>query len=274
MPEGPEIRRAAELLDRRLRGHTAQLVEFAFPHLQAAAKKLQGQRILGVEPRGKAMLTHFANRHSIYSHNQLYGEWALLKPGEAPRAGLQLRLAIHTGESVAVLYSASSIEIWETAALPGHPYIAKLGIELLAADSTVGQVLKQIEQPRFANKSLAALLLDQGFLAGIGNYLRSEILFVARIAPTLRIADLDAAQRRTLAHAAFDLTWQSLRTHGITNDLAIAKRLKAEGLTFARYRHWVFDRDGENCHVCATSIERFDLAGRGLYWCPRCQGRR
>ncbi len=271
MPEGPEIRRAADLLDSRLRGRTAHLVEFAFPALQRPAAKLQGQVITGVEPRGKAMLTHFANRHSIYSHNQLYGEWAVLNPGQAPRPGLQIRLAIHTGESVALLYSASSIEIWETAAIPSHPYIAKLGVELLAANTTVEMVLAQIEQPHFAKKSLATLLLDQGFLAGVGNYLRSEILFVARIPPTVRIVDLDGAQRYALARAAFELTWQSLRTRGITNDLAIAKRLKAAGKPFARYRHWVFDRDGENCHVCATRIERFDLSGRGLYWCPRCQ---
>ena len=271
MPEGPEIRLAADLLDRTLRGRRAHLVEFAFPHLQAHGRNLQHQTVVGVEPRGKAMLTHFANRRTIYSHNQLYGEWAVLERGQMPRPNLQIRLAIHTDEAIAVLYSASEIEVWKSAEVHAHPYIAKLGVELLDAATTIDTVLAQIDNPRFARKGLAGLLLDQGFLAGIGNYLRSEILFVARIHPAARIHDLTRAQRSALASAAYELTHQSYRTRGITNDLALAKRLKTAGVSFGRYRHWVFDRAAEPCHQCGTRIERIELAGRGLYWCAQCQ---
>ena len=271
MPEGPEIRREADLLERTLRDRNALLVEFAFPHLRAQAKRLQLQKIVGVEPRGKAMLTHFANCQTIYSHNQLYGRWAVLKRGQAPRPGLQLRVAIHTDDAVAVLYSASEIAVLNSADINNHPYIAKLGVELLAASTTVDAVQAQIEHPRFARRSLGGLLLDQGFLAGIGNYLRSEILFAARIHPTARINDLLLAQRTALARAAFELTHQSYRTKGITNDIALASRLRAAGLAFANYRHWVFDRAGDACHQCGTAIERIELAGRGLYWCRQCQ---
>lgn len=259
------------MLDRTLRGRTAHLVEFSFPHLQSHARGLQRQGILGVEPRGKALLTHFANRRTIYSHNQLYGEWAILKRGQAPRPSLQIRVAIHTDHAVAVLYSASEIEVWKSGDIHSHPYIAKLGVELLSAATTVEAVLAQIDDPRFTRKGLAGLLLDQGFLAGVGNYLRSEILFVARIHPAARIGDLTGTQRSALARAAFGLTRQSYRTRGITNDLVLARRLKAAGNSFARYRHWVFDRAGEACHQCGTSIERIELTGRGLYCCPRCQ---
>jgi endonuclease VIII len=273
LPEGPEIRIAADELDDALRGRTAQLVEFAFAHLQAHTEELRQQIITAVEPRGKAMLTHFSNGRTIYSHNQLYGEWVILRRGQPPRPNLQIRLAIHTEDAVAVLYSASSIEVWNSAEIGNHPYIARLGVELLAARTTLAEVRAQIEAPRFARKALAVVLLDQGFLAGIGNYLRSEILFVARIHPAARIADLDSAQRDALAHAAFELAQQSYRTRGITNDLAIARRLKAEGVSYARYRHWAFARAGEPCHQCGTPIERIEQGGRGLYWCARCQAK-
>lgn len=271
MPEGPEIKRAADQLARAIQGQPALLVEFAFPQLQSQALLLTGQLIQCVEPRGKAMLIHFANHRSIYSHNQLYGEWAILEHGEPPRTSVQLRIAIHTQRNIAVLYSASSIEVWPTVRIKEHPYIARLGVELLAVGITQKEVLAQINQPRFARKSVAGLLLDQGFLAGIGNYLRSEILFVARIHPDVRLSALSAAQRATLAKAAFDLTHQSYQTSGITNDLCIANRMKAAGDSFSRYRHWVFDRDGESCHVCCNAIRRIDVSGRGLYWCPHCQ---
>ena len=170
-----------------------------------------------------------------------------------------------------MLYSASEIAVVKTEDVGDHPYIARLGVELLDPLVTLDDVLAQINQPRFARRSLAALLLDQGFLAGIGNYLRSEILFVARLPPAVRIADLDTAYRKALAQAALALTRRSYRTRGITNDPAIARRLKSRGETFGRYRHWVFDRAGYACHACGQPIRRIEISGRGLYLCDHCQ---
>ncbi len=271
MPEGPEIKRSADELSAALLGKRVWLVEFAFPHLAGHAPAMCSKVISGIEPRGKAMLIHFSHGQTIYSHNQLYGQWRILVRGQAPQPGLQLRLAIHTDDSVAVLYSASDISVWPTGRVAHHPYIAKLGVELLAESTGLVDVLAQINDPRFARKSLAALLLDQGFLAGIGNYLRSDILFVSRIHPHAQLVDLNVEQRHKLASAAFELTHQSYETHGITNDLNIVSKLKKQGLPFGRYRHWVFDRDHEKCHICGGAIERIDVSGRGLYWCAHCQ---
>ncbi len=271
MPEGPEIRRAADQLSAALAGRQARLIEFAFPALRAAAARLTGQTVTRIEPRGKAMLTHFSGGETIYSHNQLYGEWRLLRIGEAPRASLQVRLAIHTDETVAVLYSASAIEVWDTEDLGRHPYLRRLGVELLAPDTRAASVADQVNDQRWARKGVAGALLDQGFLAGVGNYLRSEILFVAGIEPNARIGELTPAGRQALARAALNLTRQSYRTGGITNDLVIAKRMQGAGAAFGRYRHWVFDRAGDPCHRCGTLIRRDEVGGRGLYWCMHCQ---
>jgi endonuclease-8 len=271
MPEGPEIKRAADRISAVLQGEVALLVEFRFAHLIAAAARLTGQRISSVTPRGKAMLTHFENGETLYSHNQLYGEWDVLKHGQAPHATRDLRVALHTARGVAVLYSASDICVLPTADVGRHPYIAKLGVELLAPCTSIADVERAISAPAFRRKALAPLLLDQGFLAGIGNYLRSEILFVARISPLARVADLSVEQRHSLARAALSITRQSYRTAGITNDLTRAREMKKRGFRFGAYRHWVFDRDGAPCHVCGTRVERQDLSGRGLYWCPACQ---
>jgi endonuclease VIII len=273
MPEGPEIKRAADTLADILIGKKAPLVECAFPILKNAMRRLSGERIVDVSPRGKALLTSFSNNETIYSHNQLYGEWQVYARDahKSIHPTKQIRLVIHTEHHAAVLYSASDISVLPTHAINTHPYVAKLGVELLAPTTTVQDVLNQINQSRFAKKSLAGLLLDQGFLAGLGNYLRSEILFVAKLAITVRIADLSNAERLALATTAFALTHQSYQTRGITNDLRIAQRLKEQGLSFGRYRHWVFDRAGEACHVCATTIERTDVGGRGVYFCRQCQ---
>ena len=277
MPEGPEIRRAADALNRVLRAHTALSVRFAaekFPHLQAYGKRLSGQVVRAVEPRGKALLTHFENDLTIYSHNQLYGEWRVFR-GNAPPTHLQTRLTIATARHTAVLYSASEIAVLPTHAVPQHPYIAKLGVELLDAKTRLSDVVAQVSAPQFARRTLAALLLDQGFLAGIGNYLRSDILFVARLHSNRRPAELTQPQRHALARAALHLTRRSLRTRGITNAPSVgatsARALAAQGWPYARYRHWVFDRESEACHICAGAIVREMIAGRQLFWCGRCQ---
>ena len=273
MPEGPEIRRAADKLKRVLQGQLAVSVQFAmdrFPELQASGKRLSGRTIETIEPRGKAMLTRFAGGLTIYSHNQLYGEWVVYR-GNVPPSHLQSRLAIRTATHSAILYSASEIEVLKTAEVHRHSYIARLGVELLDPAVTAADVLAQVAAPRFARRNLAGLLLDQGFLAGIGNYLRSDILFAARLHPAVRPTDLSPAQLQTLARVAFRMTRQSYRTRGITNDQAVAKRLKAQGQTYGQYRHWVFDRAGAPCHVCGHTITRIDIGGRGLYLCENCQ---
>lgn len=271
MPEGPEIARAASDLAAVLANKRVLLIEFAFQQLKPHVDMITGSRIKSVRARSKAMLVEFDCGLTVYSHNQLYGRWAILAHGEASQVGLQVRMAIHVDEAVAVLYSASDIEVWPSANIGEQPYIRKLGLELLAAETTLNEVLAHIRQPKFQGRRVATLLLDQGFLAGIGNYLRSDILFAARIKPDARMKDLTLVQTNALAHHALAMTQQSFATNGITNDLKIAKKLRGRGMKFSQYRHWVFDRVGEPCHVCGTKITRLDLSGRAVFWCVGCQ---
>lgn len=272
MPEGPEIRRAADRVARVLAGQVAQTVRFGLPPLASHGPKLSGRRVLGVESRGKALLLHFEGGTTVYTHNQLYGVWRVSPLGRVAASGRQLRLALHTATHAALLYSASEIEVWKTAEVGQHPYLAKLGVDLVHPDTTPAAVRAQAAAPRFAKRSLAALLLDQGYLAGMGNYLRSEALFVAALHPAQRPADLEPAAVERLADACLKLARQSYRTRGITNDLERARGLKAAGLSFGAYRHHVFDRAGEPCWTCGTTVVRTDDYGRAVFLCPQCQG--
>ena len=153
------------------------------------------------------------------------------------------------------------------------PYIRRLGVELLGRDTRLAEVRRQVREARFGRRRLGTLLLDQGFLAGVGNYLRSEILFEARLHPAARPGELDAARLDRLARASLGLARRSWRTGGVTNDPVCAAALRRQGEPFARYRHYVFDRAGEPCHACGTTILRETVTGRGLYRCPGCQPR-
>ena len=271
MPEGPEIRRAADRLARVLDGQIVQRVDLLLPGLARHESRLRGRKILRVQPRSKAMLIHFAGGTTVYSHNQLYGRWYVVRAGATPRTQRSLRLGLHTSTHSALLYSASEIDVLSAAQLRSHPYLSKLGPDLLDPESTLARVRAQAEEPRFQRRSLAALLLDQAFYAGLGNYLRSEILYVAGLPFAATLGSIGAAARTRLADTAFELTRQAYRSRGITNDLERAARLKAEGLSYGQYRHHVFAREGLGCWTCGTPVRRVDVSGRAIFFCPNCQ---
>ena len=269
MPEGPEIRRSADRLERALTPIRTDEVRFAFEHLKPFEPRLRRRHVTQVETRGKALLIHFDNQLSIYSHNQLYGRWMVRKRGSYPDTRRQLRLAIHNEKTSALLYSASEIQVLTPRQISGHPFLSKLGPDVLSADAE--QIRVQLDGERFHRRRLASLLLDQGFLAGVGNYLRSEILFVARLHPDRRPADCDDEELRGLAAAARAVSLQSYRHNGVTNDLQIARALRADGQSRGQYRHGVFARGGQPCRICSTRVIGALAASRRIYHCPVCQ---
>ena len=96
MPEGPEIRRAADRVAAVLVGKTIETVAFGLPRLRSFERRLQGQEVTAVETRGKAMLTRFDNGLTIYSHNQLYGRWYTMPRPRMPKTERQLRIELRT----------------------------------------------------------------------------------------------------------------------------------------------------------------------------------
>lgn len=271
MPEGPEIHLSADKLARALEGRTAEEVRFGLEPLKRHEEDLRGREILGVRARGKAILTRFAGGRVIYSHNQLYGHWWVVKAGNRPKTRRQLRLSIYTDEHWALLYSASDIEVWDEQDLHLQPYLARLGPDLLGTPLELGEAVERARSKTFRRRQLAGLLLDQGFFAGMGNYLRSEVLFDAGIHPRKRPADLSEEELERLAGSLLRLPRRSYETRGLTNDPERVARLKAEGVSRRHYRFAVYGRRGKPCYGCGTTIERKDLASRGLFFCPSCQ---
>lgn len=270
MPEGPEVRREADRIAKVVVGRPLESVYFGQPHMQRFADYLIDSEVTSVGTHGKAMLTHFANGYSVYSHNQLYGKWYVARRDRPPVTNRQLRFALHTATHSALLYSASSIELWETSELSLHPFLAKLGPDVLAEGLPWRQVMSRLEAMEYRKRRLASLYLDQGFLAGVGNYMRSEILFAARLSPMVRPQDLSRAELGRLARNSLQVSQRAYATAGITTAAALVKKLQRRGLKRREFRFAVFDRDDQPCFYCDTPIIK-TIASRRLYYCPSCQ---
>ncbi len=271
MPEGPEIRREADRIGAALVGQRAREVSFAFEHLAPFQSKLSGRTVEAVDSRGKALLVHFSGGWVVYSHNQLYGRWMVRRAGSLPVTRRQLRLAIHNRDHSALLYSASEIAVLREEQLGEHPYLARLGPDLLARDTQPARIARRLASPAFRRRSLGALLLDQGFVAGIGNYLRSEILFEAGLHPDLRPQDLDDDRRHALARAIRGIGRRAYRQKGVTVAADAFRAHKAAGERRGQARFQVFARAGRPCRACGGRIARTTRVSRRLYLCSRCQ---
>ncbi|NNF50866.1 MAG: endonuclease VIII [Gammaproteobacteria bacterium] len=273
MPEGPEIRRAADRIASVLLDQRIESIQFGLPSLRNFARKLKGQLVTSVDTRGKAMLTRFDNGLTLYSHNQLYGRWYTRVRPNLPETNRQLRVALHTATHSALLYSASDISVLNEKQIAEHPFLARLGPDILDKALTVDGIRKRLAQARFRNRALTTLYLDQQFLAGLGNYLRSEVLWAANLDPRLRPADLSRSEISRLARETLKVSQRSYRTGGVTVPATLAGKLRKQGLGFQKYRFQVYGRAGQSCHACQAAIERRSAGSRALFVCPSCQSR-
>jgi len=271
MPEGPEIRRAADRIERQIGGKILEDAWFAFPELASQASSLIGVRVSAVDSWGKAMLIRFADRRVLYSHNQLYGVWKLHADDKPPNTSRSLRVRLVAEGRAASLYSASDVSLWEEDRLAHHPFLSRLGPDLLSQQVSAADVEQRLLLPAFRRRSLGALLLDQGLVAGLGNYLRSEILFFSQLHPKQRPCDLTSEQLAVLSSRIIDITRTAYRTAGVTNQDAWIEQAVASGESRRQWRFSVFERAGLSCLRCGYVIERTTIGSRRLYWCPRCQ---
>ncbi|MDX1585814.1 MAG: endonuclease VIII [Balneolaceae bacterium] len=271
MPEGPEIWRSVDKLQEALHDKSVEEMYFAFDNLKEYEHRIEQAQVERVEARGKAILTYFTNSLALYSHNQLYGKWMIRNRGNEPKTNRQLRVAIHNADKSAYLYSASDIEMLRNDRVEQHPYIKKLGPDPLHPQTVFEDIYDRYHGEKFQNRKLTTLLLDQSFISGIGNYLRSEIMFDAGVNPFIKLRKCTDKQKEKLADSTYTLIRRSYETGGITNEPDIVEALKRENVSRRNYRHFAYKRTGKRCYRCGEIIEEKNEGGRKVYYCPSCQ---
>jgi endonuclease-8 len=112
--------------------------------------------------------------------------------------------------------------------------------------------------------------MDQTVFSGIGNIYRAELLYRARQDPFARGKDVPEQTLKALWRDAV-----KLMADGMVDRRIVTTRPKDRphpgGKAQPREVHYVYRRQGQPCFVSGTTIQRQDLAGRTLYWCPTCQ---
>lgn len=272
MPEGPEVRLMADRIEKAIAGHELTKVTIDSPKIMPLRGKLLANTLRKVHTYSKAFVLEFDEGIFIYVHLQLYGKWKIGTIGNKPQTNRKLRLWLETEKHYAALYSATEIQTLKKEQIREHSYIKKLGPDLLANPQFgVGHVSRRLGKKEFSRRSLGHLLLDQSFFSGVGNYLRSEILFEAGLLPSSQIGKINANQKTDLARAIHTMMHRSYDTKGVTVSKVLSRKARKNKQTRKEYRHYVFARQNKPCRICNENIEKITFAGRRLYFCSNCQ---
>lgn len=273
MPEGPTIRNTADLLrDTLVR---QPITDFHSPLKKAVAEgwaeKLLNQQARAVRSHGKNLFIDFENGWTLYTHMLMWGAWHVYAQGEPWRKeARKARVVLETATHCAVLFSAPVCQLIATSTLAAHPTSA-LGPDLLAASfgpSDIGEVRQRLQSQ--GDTAIGEAIMNQNVMAGIGNILKSEILFATHIHPERAAARLRDDEFAHLISTSQDMMRRAYDTHSFTQVfLSPALRQATGGLGY------VYGRSGQICLRCGGTIAmvRQGPMQRMTFFCPFCQPR-
>ncbi|GAC1541030.1 MAG: Fpg/Nei family DNA glycosylase [Myxococcales bacterium] len=249
-----------------MEGAAVERVFTPLPALLRAVEEtgpLEGQRIAGIRARGKHLLIHFGDGRALRTHLRMSGSWHLYRAGEDwLRPPAQARVALQAGGFVAVCFNAprDQVELLRPAQLRRHRALRALGPDATSDGFDRAAAIRRLSER--GELPIAVALLTQAAVAGIGNVVKAEALFLTGQDPFARVETLPPERLGALVDAARGILLASRAGGPRTTRRAL------EGP-----RLWVYGRKGEPCLRCGTRIEmsRMGDAGRSTYYCPSCQ---
>jgi endonuclease-8 len=271
MPEGDTLVRTADGLRPYLVGRDVTAARAQGPGAVPQVRRIVGKRIDAVEAHGKNLLIRFDGGLELRTHLRMNGSWHRYRPGERwRRPPGRARLVLEVPGSVAVCFDAPIVELFETRAEGLHPSLSKLGPDLLKPEADLDEARRRLRHPDRAGMDVAVALLDQRALAGIGNVVKNETLWIERVWPFVPVAEVDdATLDRLIATARRILVANADRTRG-------PERITTAGDRGASGPLYAYGRAGRPCRRCRTPIQVVrqgaDLL-RSTYWCPTCQAK-
>jgi endonuclease-8 len=266
MPEGDTIFRTARAMHRVLAGRTIVAAESTMPSLARApgVRALEGRTIDRVAALGKHLLIYFSGDLVLRSHMRMQGSWHLYRTGDRwKRPRQSMRIVLRTDEVEAVAFDTPDAELVRTRDLAQVTPLKSLGPDLLSDRFDADDATRRIAGEH--DREIAESLLDQRNVAGIGNVIKSEVLFICGINPWARAGGLPAAIVRQLLDEARRVLKISVAEGGVGR--------RTTGRVQPDARLFVYGRAGRPCRRCGALI-RFAKQGRdarSTYWCPRCQ---
>ena len=242
MPELPEVETIRRQLDQKIVG-----------------KKLNGKKIVGVRRRAKILIIDFSGGSSLIFHLKMTGQ-LIYNGQETPYT----RKVFRFSDGSKLVFNDMRKFGWWREVKDAKTMEKSFGPEALEIDlGTFRDNLKK--RP---NAKIKPLLMDQKFIAGIGNIYSDEILFASRVHPLRRVKTLKDREIRLIQQNIKKILQKAVKLRG-TSERTYVDAYGQKGSYLKQLK--VYQKEGEKCPRCGAIIKRIKMGGRSAHFCPKCQ---
>jgi endonuclease VIII len=299
MSEGPEVKRIADKLTEVLVG--AKIVGTYSKRIDAKIKeKILGAKVRDIETFGKNIVISFSSGIFLRNHMMMWGKWRIydrsafdqglanppprsiwhskkalkntdgnsdeIEETKDVRKDSRVRLVLLTSNHAVVQFNGPIIQFSNNHPSAVTP-LSLLGPDPLKRTYDNHAVLKRLEERN--EQMIGDLLLDQTFVAGVGNMYKSEILFQVGLCPFIKTNAISKEKKVRLVNQIPKTLWYGYYNIGKTRPICD----KHGQMSKWTNNHWVFRRAGHICWVCGKNKIQMDRkrTRRVTYWCPNCQ---
>lgn len=281
MPELPEVETARRLTEQYLVGRSISAIEVRLPKILRDSPLptedfLIGATLLAARRRAKVLTLDFSNDLSLMLHFKLAGQWAIFLPDGSryvaghphprPDGGYP-----HKSTHATIIFDDGTVVQYSDIRQFGWWRI----METDAVDAALAlfgygpEAVGDLDSSALANAmgrrgiAIKALLLDQSFIAGLGNIYVDEVLWRARIHPATPANGISLVKRKAIIREIPGVMAEGIRQGG-------AKIINSIAYPVDDFPA-IHGRAGQPCLRCGTTIQKIRVAQRGTYICPKCQ---
>ena len=281
MPEGPEVectRLSLQIIfNKKIKQIELTNLSQKYKKYRSKQKEInifEGKKIRTIERKGKFLIWMFNSDRVILNHLGMSGKWIFVNKGEEMPSHAKVLIKFLESDQILVfddVRNFGQFRIFESyeSVLQYNP-IKKMGLDGLALPFPIDSFLTKLKKKNYNGRKIGDILLDQKFVAGMGNIYRSESLFRAKVNPLKLVEDLSLQERKNLGYAISDVLHKALECQGSTFSIQpFQTPLREEGS--AQEWHKVYGKQNQLCQICNTKIEVIKNKGRRIFFCPKCQ---
>lgn len=286
MPELPEVETVKLQLKHKILGKTIALVEIfhtkSVAHNPGTEKAILGKVFADIDRVGKLLIFSFVGENDLFllSHLRMTGQFFFVDAhGDVVGGGHSMtaadiklptkhtRIAFHFTDGTCLYFNDMRLFGYVKIADATSVALARAGFGPEPIDPEF-DITWFVDDVRRRKSPIKAVLLDQSFVAGLGNIYVDEALWRAKVRPMRQANTLTKKEAASIATASGDVMNESIAIGGTTFQNFVDTDGHAGN--FTTYLK-VFGKQGEKCSRCKTIIEKTRCAGRGTHYCPRCQ---
>ncbi len=268
MPELPEVETTVRSVSPFLVGKKIAGVEVLRANMvgdpDAFIAAVNKRTVVTIRRRGKYMLAQLDNETTLILHLKMSGRLGIRKKSDA--ALTYERILFHLPGDVVIAFNDPRT-LGRALVVPdalSHPPIKALGPEALE----IGFAEFEARLAKRPKRQIKELLMDQAFVAGVGNIYAQEACFIAKIDPRRAAKTLKPKERKAVYDGMREALAIGLKNMG-TSISDFSDLFGKPGQTIDDL--WVYGRGGEPCRACKTPLKSCVQAQRTTAWCPKCQ---